>query len=123
MIIFDIISIILLSVLLFWTVYNGSIIYVGVRNKRKNLSLSSDSKIVEFPKFSIIVPTKNEEIVIQRCLNGILEVDYPKDKIQIIIVDGQSDDDTFKICSEFSVKYPENIKVVCEKTVKGSRRL
>lgn len=119
MIVFDIISITLLAALLFWTVYNGSIIYVGIRNKRKQLSMSSDNKITEFPKFSIIVPTKNEETVIRRCLDGILNIDYPKDKIQIIVVDGKSDDNTCKICSEFSEKYPENIKVICEKTAKG----
>ncbi|MCL4430055.1 MAG: glycosyltransferase family 2 protein [Chloroflexi bacterium] len=119
MIIFDIISITLLAVLLFWTVYNGSIIYVGIRNKRKQMSMSSDNKSAEFPKFSIIVPTKNEETVIQRCLDGILNIDYPKDKMQIIVVDGKSDDNTGKICSEFSQKYPQNIKVICEKTAKG----
>ena len=44
MIVSDIISIILLAILLFWTVYNGSIIYVGIRNKRKQLSIVSDNK-------------------------------------------------------------------------------
>ena len=39
MIIFDVISVILLSILLFWTVYNGSIIYVGVRSRRKNANV------------------------------------------------------------------------------------
>lgn len=119
MIVFDIISITLLAVLLFWTVYNGSIIYMGVRGKRKQLPMSSANKIVEFPKFSIIVPTKNEETVIRRCLDGIFSMDYPKDKMQIIVVDGKSTDDTCKICSEFSEKYPENFKVICEKTAKG----
>jgi cellulose synthase/poly-beta-1,6-N-acetylglucosamine synthase-like glycosyltransferase len=118
MIVFDIISIILLAVLLFWTVYNGSIIYVGIRNKRKQVAFTLD-KQKEFPKISLIVPTKNEESVIRRCLNGILNIDYPKEKMQIIVVDGQSDDNTCKICSEFSEKYPENIKVISEKTAKG----
>jgi cellulose synthase/poly-beta-1,6-N-acetylglucosamine synthase-like glycosyltransferase len=118
MIVSDIISIILLAVLLFWTVYNGSIIYVGIRNKRKQVSFSFD-KCTELPKISIIVPTKNEETVIRRCLNGILSIDYPKNKMQIIVVDGKSDDNTCKICSEFSEKYPENIKVISEKTAKG----
>ena len=71
------------------------------------------------PKFSIIVPTKNEENVIRRCLDGILNIDYPKNKMQIIVVDGKSSDDTSKICSEFSEKYPENIQFISEKTVKG----
>jgi cellulose synthase/poly-beta-1,6-N-acetylglucosamine synthase-like glycosyltransferase len=119
LIVFDIISIILLAVLLFWTIYNGSIIYIGIRSKRKQLSMSTANKSTELPKFSIIVPTKNEETVIRRCLDGILNIDYPKEKMQIIVVDGKSDDNTRKICSEFSEKYPENIKVICEKTAKG----
>ena len=119
MIVFDIISISLLMVLLFWTIYNGSIIYAGIRDKRKRLTISKDSKITAFPKFSIIIPTKNEETVIQRCLDSVLNVDYPRDKMQIIVVDGKSIDNTLKICSEFSEQYPENIQVICEKTVKG----
>ena len=118
MLVFDIISITLLGVLLFWTIYNGSIIYMGIRNKRKQISFSSD-KCTEPPKISIIVPTKNEETVIRRCLDGILNMDYPKDKMQLIIVDGKSNDRTYEICSEFSKKYPENIKVISEKTAKG----
>ena len=119
MIISDIISITLLSVLLFWTVYNGSIIYMGIRGKRKHQSILSSTINGELPKFSIIVPTKNEENVIRRCLDGIFSIDYPKNKMQIIVVDGKSSDDTGKICSEFSEKYPENIQFICEKTVKG----
>ena len=119
MIVTEIISIILLAVLLFWTVYNGSIIFIGIRSKRKQLTTSLDNKNADFPKFSIIVPTKNEETVIQRCLDGIMNIDYPKEKMQIIVVDGKSDDNTLKICSEFSEKYPENVKVISEKSVKG----
>jgi cellulose synthase/poly-beta-1,6-N-acetylglucosamine synthase-like glycosyltransferase len=119
LIVTDIISAILLAVLLFWTVYNGTIIYVGVKNKRKQTSALTDNKITGFPKFSIIVPTKNEETVIRRCLDGIMNIDYPKDKLQVIVVDGKSGDNTLKICMEFAEKYPENIKIISEKTVKG----
>jgi cellulose synthase/poly-beta-1,6-N-acetylglucosamine synthase-like glycosyltransferase len=119
MIVFDIITFTLLAILLFWTVYNGSIIFMGARGKRKQALTSSANKNVEYPKFSIIVPSKNEETVIRRCLDGILNMDYPKDKLQIIVVDGKSTDNTSKICSEFSEKYPEIIKVISEKTAKG----
>jgi len=118
MIVSEIISITLLAVLLFWTVYNGSIIYVGIKNKRKQTTFLSD-KSAELPKISLIVPTKNEETVIRRCLDGILNIDYPKDKMQIIVVDGKSDDNTLKICSEFSEKYPESIKIISERTANG----
>lgn len=119
MIVTDLISIILLAILLFWTVYNGSIIFIGINDKRRRLSAPQNSENAELPKFSIIVPTKNEEKVIQRCLDGIMNIDYPKEKIQVIVVDGKSEDDTLKICSDFSEKYPENINIISERTVKG----
>jgi cellulose synthase/poly-beta-1,6-N-acetylglucosamine synthase-like glycosyltransferase len=119
MIVTDIISITLLAILLFWSVYNGSIIYLGIRDKRKQLHVSTGNKIIDLPKFSLIVPTKNEDAVIRRCLDGILNMNYPKDKMQVIVVDGQSADNTCKICSEFSEKYPESVQVISEKTAKG----
>jgi cellulose synthase/poly-beta-1,6-N-acetylglucosamine synthase-like glycosyltransferase len=117
MIVSDIISIVLLLILLFWTVYNGSIIFVGARSKRKLTALTEN--LSNQPKFSIIVPTKNEENVIARCLDGVMNIDYPKEKIEIIVVDGKSADNTLAICSKYHQKYPLNIKVISEKTVKG----
>jgi cellulose synthase/poly-beta-1,6-N-acetylglucosamine synthase-like glycosyltransferase len=97
-------------------VYNGSIIYVGVRSRRKPPSTNYAN---EEPKFSVIVPTKDEEVVIGRCLNSLLDLDYPKDKLEIIIVDGNSADGTCNICSDFSAKYPGTFKIVNEKESKG----
>jgi len=122
MIVTDIISIVLLSVLLFWSVYNGSIIYVGIRSKRKIRALvqaeSEDSQTAELA-FSLIVPTKNEKSVIRRCLDGILNIDYPKGKLQVIVVDGKSIDGTREICAEFEAKYPAVFKVISEETTHG----
>jgi cellulose synthase/poly-beta-1,6-N-acetylglucosamine synthase-like glycosyltransferase len=112
----DIISITLL-LCCFWTVYNGSIIYVGVRNKRNQRVKQSSNQ--SLPRISLIVPTKNEETVIRRCLDGILTTDYPKDKMQVIIVDGNSSDNTCEVCSEFSEKYPNLFKVITEAESRG----
>jgi cellulose synthase/poly-beta-1,6-N-acetylglucosamine synthase-like glycosyltransferase len=110
----------LLSLLLFWSIYNGAIIYVGIRSKRKLAPITPIDHVKgEHPKFSIIVPTKNEEIVIARCLNGLLSIDYPKDKMEIVVVDGNSTDSTLKICSEFKEKYPQTVKIISETKTKG----
>ena len=94
--------------------------YAGIRSKRKLVPITPiDSVNGEHPKFSIIVPTKNEETVINRCLNGLLSIDYPKDKMEIIVVDGNSTDSTLKICSEFKEKYPQTIKIISETQTKG----
>jgi cellulose synthase/poly-beta-1,6-N-acetylglucosamine synthase-like glycosyltransferase len=118
MIVFDIISAVLLAFLLFWTVYHGSIIYFGLKSRLKR-TLSNRDTSEETPKFSIIVPTKDEEVVIGRCLNSLIDLDYPKDKMEIIIVDGNSADNTCKICSDLSAKYPGGFKIIKEKESKG----
>ncbi|MGA2682131.1 MAG: glycosyltransferase family 2 protein [Candidatus Bathyarchaeia archaeon] len=118
MIIVNIISIVLLAFLLFWTLYNGSIIYAGIKSRRKRVSGSCMGN-EETPKFSIIVPTKNEEAVIGRCLNSLQELDYPKDKIEIFVVDGNSVDKTYKVCSDFSAKYPGEFKIIKEDGSRG----
>jgi len=119
----DVISITLLIVLLVWSVYNGSIIYVGIKHKREQERLKKVKQEQAFfgteLSYSIIIPTKNEESVIRRCLNGILSIDYPKDKMQVIVVDGNSNDNTRKICSEFEEKYPQTFKVISEQATRG----
>ena len=41
-------------------------------------------------------------------------MDYPKDKMQVIIVDGNSSDSTGQICSEFVAKYPQTFTFISE---------
>ena len=118
MIVVEIISVILLVFLLFWTLYNGSIIYASLRNRRRN-NVTNRVDCVETPKISIIVPTKDEEVVIGRCLNSLLELDYPSEKMEVIVVDGNSSDNTFEISSEFSTKFPGGFKVIKEQAAKG----
>ena len=117
MLVTDIISIILLSVLLFWTAYNGSIIYLGARKKQKIAFAKPENE--QHPTYTLIVPTKNEEVVIGRCLHGLLNINYPRDKMQIIVVDGNSTDSTLKICEEYAKNYPQTFKIISEKESKG----
>jgi len=116
-VIIEILSIILLAVLLFWSIYNVSIIFTGIRSKRKSYPLNRQNN--EFTKFSIIVPAKDEELVIRRCLDSLLNFDYPKDKVEVIVVDGNSHDSTVNICSEFSARYPETFKLIAEQESHG----
>ncbi len=46
------------------------------------------------PTVSVIVPAKNEESVIQRTINSILDSDYPEDKLEVIAIDDGSSDNT-----------------------------
>jgi len=63
------------------------------------------------PTVSILIPARNEEAVIGRLLHRTSRLTYPKDKLQIIVIDDASTDQTGKIVDEFSKMY-DFIKVV-----------
>lgn len=46
------------------------------------------------PFASVVVPTRNEEQTIARCLASIGEQDYPAGRLEVLVVDGGSTDDT-----------------------------
>lgn len=56
------------------------------------------------PSISIIIPTFNEEKNIEKCLRSIFAQDYPKEKIEVIIVDDLSTDRTLEIAKKHKVK-------------------
>jgi len=55
---------------------------------------------------SIIIPCKNEEKFIGNCLDSILDQNYSKNEIEILIIDGMSEDKTRKIVRSYCKKYP-----------------
>jgi cellulose synthase/poly-beta-1,6-N-acetylglucosamine synthase-like glycosyltransferase len=56
------------------------------------------------PKVSIIVATLNSERTIDECLKAIFELNYPKDFLEILVVDGCSKDATLEIAQKYPVK-------------------
>ena len=55
---------------------------------------------------SVICPIYNEERYISQFLDSILQQDYPKEVLEILLVDGMSKDRTREIISVYSRKYP-----------------
>ncbi|MFZ3074300.1 MAG: glycosyltransferase family 2 protein [Minisyncoccales bacterium] len=53
-----------------------------------------------------IVVCRNEECFIAKCLDSIIANDYPKNKLEVFVVDGMSEDKTRQIVREYTQKYP-----------------
>ena len=62
----------------------------------------------EYPSISIVIPTLNSGGVLESCLKSILEQTYPRDKIETIIADGGSTDNTLLIAKDFNVEILPN---------------
>lgn len=55
---------------------------------------------------SVVCPIYNEEKYIARCIDSILAQDYPKDDMEVILVDGMSTDGTRRIVADYAAQYP-----------------
>ena len=59
----------------------------------------------ESPRISIVIPCLNENAFIGRCLDSILANDYPKERVEILVVDGMSQDITREVVKSYAQKY------------------
>ena len=55
---------------------------------------------------SVVVPMKNEERYIGKCLETILANDFPMDQCEILVMDGRSTDRSRMIVEEKAAQYP-----------------
>ena len=55
---------------------------------------------------SIIIPCRNEKNFIGMCLDSIIANDFPKDSVEVFVVDGISEDGTRDIIMDYAQKYP-----------------
>jgi cellulose synthase/poly-beta-1,6-N-acetylglucosamine synthase-like glycosyltransferase len=81
------------------TVY-GYINYV--RSMKEKLEL--DDRSFDYPSCSILIPAHNEEKVIAATIESMLKLEYPKNKLQIIVINDGSVDATKKIIEQYSAK-------------------
>ena len=68
---------------------------------------SCEEEFVQNPFLTVVMPVRNEERFIADTLEQLLNQDYPQDRFEIIVADGQSDDSTCAIVTEISQRYPQ----------------
>ncbi|MDI5787771.1 glycosyltransferase [Bacillus licheniformis] len=57
--------------------------------------------VKDLPKVSVLIPAHNEEVVIRQTLKAMVNLYYPKDRLEIIVVNDNSSDRTGDIVDEF----------------------
>lgn len=88
-----------------WSVYNSAFAIYGLSWR------SSEPKSSSGPSFSLLVPARNEEKVLGRLLERLLNQEYDRSKYEIIVLEDGSTDNTLGVCNKFSEMY-SNVKCV-----------
>jgi biofilm PGA synthesis N-glycosyltransferase PgaC len=106
LILFFLTSVVFGLLLTTFNLVGASLYELGEVRKQKQLALHPHTRRFRHrPLISVIVPAHNEESVIERCLQSIVDSTYRK--YEIIVVDDASSDNTSQIVKEFKARYPK----------------
>ena len=96
------------AVIIIWFMiaYQFMLTVFGYINFIKSLKEKKQVDLTDFnyPSCSILIPAHNEELVIAATIESMLKLDYPKDKLQIVVINDGSTDATKDIIEEYAKK-------------------
>lgn len=95
----------------FLAVYVEVFFLITYLERRKDIVVRLDNKPNRvYPSVTVIVPCWNEQNTVQGTVESLLALDYPKDKIKIMLVDDGSTDNTWNVLQQFA--NTPNIEVI-----------
>ena len=100
-------SIIMYGMIFFSLFFQVFLLITFLENKDK-IAEEAFLPHTSFPAVSITVPCHNEERSVIKTVNSLLDLDYPKDKLKIFVVDDGSTDSTWEVVQ----RYKDNPQVV-----------
>ncbi len=81
-------SVLTLTLILFWTVYHTPIVFAALFARRR----APPPPGGYLPRISVIVPVRDDAGVVERALRSVLQQDYPRDRVEVIVVDGSREE-------------------------------
>jgi cellulose synthase/poly-beta-1,6-N-acetylglucosamine synthase-like glycosyltransferase len=60
---------------------------------------------ISLPRVSVLIPCRNEQDHIGGCLESLLQNDYPHELLEVLVIDGMSEDDTRNIVAEYTARH------------------
>lgn len=100
----------LISVLILGWVLFGYYIWLFLVAVISRAKSTIPQELRNIPTVSLVVPTYNEEGLILNKIENIKSLDYPEHRLQVIFVDGNSEDKTLEIINRNKTKYIEILK-------------
>lgn len=98
-------------ILVFLSVYVQVFFFVTFLENRKRIIIRDGKiKLNFYPSVTVAVPCWNEENTIEKTIHSLLNLNYPKDKLKIFLIDDGSTDNTWNVINKF-INY-SNIKIL-----------
>ena len=99
----------------------GFVLYYGI-HFFASFGSGYKTKTEYFENISILIASKNEKVLLERTLESIINSDYPKERMQIIIITSGSTDDTTEYSNKFSEEHSEiDIEVLSKELTKKGK--
>lgn len=100
-----------LAVILIWFMVGYQFVLWGLgfiysrraKRERRDMDAATD----ELPGVSILLPAHNEEVVIERTLEALLALQYPMDRLEIVVINDASTDATGDLVAAVSARAPQ----------------
>jgi len=89
--------------------------YIKIHNPKKPSGFKKES----LPSVSIIIPVYNEANVLTRRIENLEGLRYPRDKLEVVFVDGGSSDGGIDLIQKLARKTKLSIKLICQGRRKG----
>ena len=80
-----------------------------LERKREIIRREKEIELKDYPVVTVIAPCWNEEKTLAKTADSLLKLNYPREKLQIILVDDGSTDRTYELMQEYA-NYP-NVEV------------
>jgi cellulose synthase/poly-beta-1,6-N-acetylglucosamine synthase-like glycosyltransferase len=87
----------------------------------KSNSTKSSVQVSSFPQISILIAARNEEKNIRQCIESMLAQDYPADRMEILVGNDASEDNTLEILNDLKGHFP-TLKVLNITTKLGTAK-
>lgn len=119
---FEFMYILVTAVIWLMLVYQGILTFGGYlysRSRKKRKPLEPH----ELPLVSILIPARNEETVIAETVACMFRLDYPADKLEVLIMNDGSTDRTREILESYGDKRLKVINIPKEESGRGKSRV
>ena len=93
------------------SIYAFNVWVLTLLSMRGRNKLADPPHLDSWPQVSVHLPLFNERRVARRLLNAAVNLDYPRDKLEIIVVD-DSTDGTTEVAREFEAKHRGLVRVI-----------